>query len=170
MTDRYADLVAEGLDVAIRAGALPDSTLVARRVGIACWATFASPDYLRRAPPLAKPQDLRNHHCLQFTPLGKEHWTLADAQGSVTVPMDGRVIVNDFGVIRSLALAGEGIALLPSHACRTETQAGTLVRVLPEWHARAYPIHLIYPRQRFVPAKLRVFVDMAASELRQWLG
>ena len=166
LTERIVDLVAEGVDVAIRAGALQDSTLIAKQVGQTCWAPLASPDYLRAAPPLAKPQQLGKHACLQFAPLGKEQWTLSNATGSVTVPMAGRVIVNDLRVIRRLALDGEGVALLPTYLCRADCQAGLLTRVLPEWQARADPVYLVYPRQRFVPPKLRAFVDLASAELR----
>lgn len=67
LMDRYADLFSEGIDVAIRAGKLKDSTLIARSIGIARWAAFASPDYLRTAPPLKVPQELQQHCCLQFT-------------------------------------------------------------------------------------------------------
>ncbi|MGB8517963.1 MAG: LysR family transcriptional regulator [Gallionella sp.] len=98
LTDRPVDMVADEIDVAIRAGELKDTTsLVAKRVGIACWAVFASPNYLRIAPPLTKPQNLRKHNCLQFTPLGKNQWELANTKDSITVPMDGRIIVNDIG-------------------------------------------------------------------------
>jgi len=169
LTDRYLDLVAEGLDAAIRVGALQDSTLVAKKTGIACWAPFASPDYLASTPPLARPQDLRRHRCVQFVPLGREAWTLYAAKGSVTVPMPGHVLVNDAGVARALTRAGEGIALLPTYAAGTADGAGGLVRVLPDWHARADPVHLVYPRQRFVPPRLRAFVDAAADELARWL-
>lgn len=169
LTDRNVDLVAEGIDVAIRAGALRDSSLVARRVGSACWAPYASPDYLRSAPPLSSPQQLTAHACLQFTPLGKQQWTLYDGNTSVSVPMAGQVIINDFGVIRALALAGHGVALLPTYTCRTEAAEGRLQRVLPQWYARADPIHLVYPRQKFVPPRLRAFLDTAAGELGNWL-
>ncbi|UXY16043.1 LysR family transcriptional regulator [Chitiniphilus purpureus] len=170
LTGHYVDLVAEGVDVAIRTGPLKDSTLIAKHVGIACWAPFASPDYLAAAPPVTAPQALRHHHCLQFTPLGKEAWTLADPQGSVVVPLPGEVLVDDARVVHALALAGEGVALLPVHLCRQDCAQGRLVRILPEWHARADPIHIVYPRQRFMPPKLRAFVDLAAEALRQWLA
>ena len=83
--------------------------------------------------------------------------------------MSGQVLVNDVRVIRSLALADEGVALLPLYLCKQECTEGRLVRVLPEWHAKADPIHIVYPRQRFMPSKLRVFVDLASSELHKWL-
>lgn len=165
LTDSYLDLVAEGVDVAIRAGELRDSTLIAKRVGIACWALFASPEYLDVAPPLASPRGLRRHRCLQFTSFGKAQWTLSNRKDSVTVPMEGNLIVNDLGVIRLMTLHGQGIGLLPTYICHEDLQAGRLVRVLPKWEARADPVHLVYPRQRFVPPKLRAFLDTAASEL-----
>lgn len=166
LTDRYVDLVAEGVDVALRTGHLKDSSLIARQVGIARWEPVASPDYLASAPPLDSPQSLRHHCCLQFTPLGRDAWTLTDPHGSVVVPLPGQVMVNDIRVVRALAIAGEGVALLPLYLCREECATGRLVQVLPAWHAKADPIHLVHPRQRFMPPKLRAFVDVAAKELR----
>lgn len=170
LVDRYVDLVAEGIDAAIRAGALKDSSLIAKQVGVARWLAFASPDYLQAAAPLDSPQALRHHCCLQFTALGKDAWTLSDRRASVVVPMSAKVMINDVGVVRAMALAGAGVALLPWYLCREECAKGSLVRVLPNWHAKSDPIHIVYPRQRFVPPKLRAFVDMAADELRGWMS
>ncbi len=170
LMDRYVDLVAEGFDAAIRAGNLKDSTLVARSAGVARWVPFASPAYLRSGPPLETPQALRHHCCLQFAPLGKEAWTLLGQDGSVVVPMSQQVMLNDVRVVRSLAVAGEGVALLPLYLCREECAKGELVQVLPDWHARSDPISVVYPRQRFVPPKLREFVDLAVQVLRSSLA
>lgn len=170
LTDRYLDLVAEGVDVAIRAGKLSDSTLIAKRVGIACWALFASPEYLNTAPPLASPRDLRRHRCLQFTSFGKTQWTLSNRTSSVTVPMGGNLVVNDLGIIRSMGLQARGVGLLPTYICHEDVLAHRLVRVLPKWQARADPIQLVYPQQRFVSPNLRAFVDVAAPELSTLLG
>lgn len=170
LTDSYLDLVAEGVDVAIRAGELRDSTLIAKKVGIACWALFASPAYLKTAPSLASPLGLRRQRCLQFTSFGKAQWTLFSRKDSVTVPMQGNLVVNDLGLIRSMTLQGEGIGILPTYVCHEDLQAGRLVRALPKWQARADPVHLVYPRQRFVPPQLRAFMDIAAAELGPALG
>jgi DNA-binding transcriptional LysR family regulator len=169
LMNRYVDLVAEGVDVAIRTGRLQDSTLVAKNSGIARWAAFASPDYLSDAASLDSPQALRHHRCLQFTPLGKDTWTFQNADTSLTVPMSGHVMANDVGLIKELVLAGEGVALLPGYLCRQACEEGRLAHVLPEWHAKADPIHIVYPRQRFMPPRLRAFVDLASLELRKWL-
>ena len=169
LVDRQVDLVAEGIDAAIRVGALKDSTLIARSAGVARWAPFASPKYLKSAPALAAPQALRHHCCLQFTPLGKDAWTLAGKSGSVVVPMTRQVMVNDVRVVRALAVAGEGVALLPLYLCREDCAKARLVRVLPDWHARVDPVHVVYPRQPFVSPRLRAFVDLASREMRKWL-
>ncbi|MBD3618637.1 MAG: LysR family transcriptional regulator [Chromatiales bacterium] len=170
LTDGYVDLVADGVDVAIRAGVLKDSTLVAKRVGSACWALFASPAYLQEAPSLRAPGDLSRHRCLQFTSFGKEQWTLSSGKRRAVVSMEGNLIVNDLGVIRLMSLGGQGIGLLPTYICLDDIESGRLVRVLPKWQARADPIHLVYPRQRFIAPKLRAFVDVAAVELKRLLG
>lgn len=165
LMNRYVDLVAEGIDVAIRTGNLQDSTLIARHAGIARWMAFASPDYLAGAATIDSPQALRHHRCLQFTPLGREIWTLYGSESSLTVPMSGQTIVNDIGLIMALTLAGEGVALLPVYLCRQACDEGRLVKVLPEWHAKADPIHVVYPRQRFMAPKLRAFIEVAVEEL-----
>lgn len=170
LMDRYVDLIAEGVDVAIRTGALKDSSLIARHAGVAQWVPFASPGYLAAAPLPDMPQALRHHRCLQFTPLGRDSWTLKGESGSVTVPMTGQVQVNDIRVIRSLALAGEGVALLPLYLCKEDCTEGRLVRVLPAWYAKADPVHIVYPRQRFMAPKLRAFIDLAIQELALWLA
>ena len=170
LTDSYLDLVAESIDVAIRAGELSDSTLVAKRVGIACWALFASPGYVDAVQTPATPRGLSRHRCLQFTSFGKEEWTLSNRKESLRIPMKGHRIINDLGMIRLMALEGQGIGILPTYICREDLNEGRLVRVLPKWQARADPVHLIYPRQQFVPPKLRAFMDIAASELYSLLG
>lgn len=169
LMNRYVDLVAEGVDVAIRTGTLKDSTLIAKAAGIARWEPFASPEYLESAQPLKSPEALRHHCCLQFTPLGKESWTLKSKTNIVTIPMAGQVLINDVRILRSMALANEGVALLPVYLCREDCTKGRLVRVLPEWHAKADAVHIVYPRQRFMAPKLRAFIDLAIRELAIWL-
>jgi DNA-binding transcriptional LysR family regulator len=168
LTDRYVDLVAEGVDAAIRTGELRDSSLVAKSLGTVRWGLFASRDYLQYAAPLEEPQQLHAHHCLQFTPMGRDAWDLSNGRNSITIPLSGRTLANSIGVVRSMAANGQGVALLPTFICKPELLVGDLVRVLPDWQGRADPVHLVYPRQRFMPPKLRAFIDLAQAELRQW--
>lgn len=165
-SDARLDLVAHGLDVALRAGELADSSLVARQIGRARWAPFAHPDYLKRMPAPRQPMDLAQHAALCFSPLGRDHWTLLRGKNRVNVPLRSAFTANDMRLVRKLALDAQGVALLPDYVCRREVDHGQLVPLLPGWHARTDLIHLVYPSQRFVPAKLRHFIDETVPEFR----
>ncbi len=164
-SDARLDLVEQGLDVALRAGELADSSLVARQIGQARWAPFAHPDYLQRAPAVRHPRDLSQHAALCFSPLGRESWTLMRGKTRVNVPLQSAFAANDMRMIRRLALDAQGVALLPDYVCHREVDHGHLVPLLPGWYARTDPIHLVYPSQRYVPAKLRHFIDEVAPAL-----
>lgn len=168
LTDRYIDLVAEGVDVAIRTGTLRDSSLIAKPLGTIRWALFASREYLDHAPPLDEPQQLHAHACVQFTPMGRDAWDLSNGHHSLTIPLTGHIVANSIGVVRAMALNGQGVALLPTFVCKPGLVTGELVQVLPAWHGAADHVHLVYPRQRFMPPKLRAFIDLAQAEFRQW--
>lgn len=170
LTDRYIDLVADGVDVAIRTGDLRDSSLIAKSLGTICWGVFASLDYLEQAGPLDEPQHLLSHRCLQFTPMGRDAWQLNNNQHTMTIPLTGMVMANSVGVVRSMVANGLGVALLPTFTCKAELAAGDLVRVLPGWQGKPDPVHLVYPRQRFMPPKLRAFIDLAQTELKERFG
>lgn len=165
LTDRYIDLVAEGIDVAIRTGELRDSSLVAKSLGSIRWEIFANPDYLKDAAPLMIPQDIQAHDCLQFTPMGRNAWILESNDSRITIPLSARIMVNSVGVVKSMAENGKGIALLPTFLCRQSLTSGTLSRVLPDWHGQAHSVHMVYPKQRFMSPKLRAFLDLAQDEL-----
>ena len=135
-TDRNVDLVAEGVDIAIRAGELRDSGLIARKVGVTQWVPIASPAYVKRAGTPEHPKDLRQHACLQFTALGKDDWQLTDGKRTVTVPLRGQLVANEISFVKMLALSGNGIALLPSYGSTSEIESGKLIRILPAWHSR----------------------------------
>jgi DNA-binding transcriptional LysR family regulator len=165
ITDRNVDLVAEGVDIAIRAGELQDSGLVARKIGTSQWIPVASPTYLRSAGTPGHPSDLREHVCLQFTPLGLDGWKLTDGRRTTIVPLKRQLVSNEIGFLKQLAVTANGVALLASHVCSNELASGELVRVLPTWSARSAPVHVVYPSQPFVAPKVRVFVDMAMEQL-----
>lgn len=170
LTERYIDLIADGVDVAIRTGELRDSSLIAKSLGTIRWALFASRSYLKQAVALEKPQDLHAHHCLQFTPLGRDTWNLSNQHNTLTIPLSGSTMANSIGVVRAMVSNGQGVGLLPIFICKPELAVGDLVRVLPDWQGRADPVHLVYPRQRFMPPKLRAFIDLAQEEMRSWFN
>lgn len=170
LTDRYIDLVAEAIDVAIRTGDLRDSTFVAKSLGSIRWQLFASRDYLKEAGLLEMPQDIQNHHCLQFTPMGRDAWVLENGVSQIAIPLKARTIVNSISVVKAMVENGQGIALLPSYVSRESLINGGLLRVLSSWQAKSNPVHLVYPKQRFMSPKLRAFLDLAQDELRPQFG
>jgi DNA-binding transcriptional LysR family regulator len=169
LSDRTVDLVAEGVDLAIRGGELGDSSLVMKRLGTSYFAPFASPAYLKKAGPLAHPKDLRGHQCLQFAPLGREKWEFIREKTKVRVPLSGRIVADDLNAIKELALSAGGVALLPTFLCETERKNGKLVRVLPDWISLPRPVSFVYPSQRFVSHRLQAFIALATEPLRKRL-
>lgn len=165
-SDRNVDLVGEGIDLAIRAGALNDSSFVAKKLGAGYFAPFSTRDYLTRRGAPAHPRELAQHRILHFAPLGQEEWNLLGPRGKVSVSIDPCFITNDLTMLKALVLSGGGIALLPTFSCYAEVKDKQLVRVLPEWKTNTQPVHFVYPAQKFLPAKLSAFMSMAADPLR----
>lgn len=168
-SNQVLDLVAEGIDVAIRAGRLQDSGLTAKKLGFAHWLPFASPAYLKRAGTPTHPKELGQHDCLQFTRLGDGKWELTRGSTTVRVSVRHYIAANDINLGKTLCVAGYGLALLPTFACHPEIESGALVRVFPEWASRSDPIHIVYPGQKFVDPKVRAFTTVAAEEFKRIL-
>ncbi len=166
LSDRTVDMVAEGIDLAIRGGDLKDSSLIAKKLGVSYFAPFASPAYLKKSGRPAHPKDLRAHRCLQFTPLGVEKWDFTNGKTRVSVAMPGKIVVDDLNMVKALAASGNGIALLPTFLCGSEAKSGKLVRVLPEWVSNMRPLHFVYPAQKFVTNKLQAFIALASEPLK----
>ncbi len=165
-TNARVDLVAEGFDVALRAGNLPDSSLVARRVVEVERGLYASPEYLRRRGDPANVQELGAHDCIVFgTERTGELWRLRGPEGESEVAVSGRFASNDFNFVRAAAVAGLGIASLASFACAEDLRAGRLVQVLPEHSAPGGALYAVYPTPRHLTPKVRAFVDFVAERL-----
>jgi DNA-binding transcriptional LysR family regulator len=167
LTDRRVDLIAESIDLAIRAGDLKDSTLMAKKVGETKFVLVATPKYLKANGTPAHPRDLLQHQCLQFTPIGIDQWKLVSSKGSFNAPVKGRIIVNDLNTLRNHALLDDGIAFVPNFFIYPEVKAGKLVRVLGDWRSAVAPMHFVYPAQRFVTPKLSAFIAMATETFKQ---
>lgn len=168
--DRYVDLISEGVDLAIRAGELSDSTLIAKKLGVSYFAPFASAAYVKAHGNPDHPKDLREHRCLQFSALGRDKWEFVNkSKTKVIVPVSGRLIADDLGAIKELTLEGQGIALLPTFLCEAELKKNRLVRVLPEWRTDVRPISFVYPPQKFVIPKVHAFMSLATDMLKERL-
>ena len=164
-TDRVVDLVEEGFDVAIRAGRLPDTSLIARRLGSLPRYLVASPAYLAEHPAPRRPDELTEHACLVFG-AGPPVWKLVGRGAQVDVKVPARLVVNDFDLLRDATLAGVGIALLPEPVCIDAIRRRQLRRVLPEWSAAETPIHALYASTRHLSPKVKAFVDFLQERMR----
>lgn len=165
LNDRMVDLVEEGFDVGIRIAALRDSSLIARRLAPSRRVLCAAPGYLAaRGTPLAL-DDLNAHHCLLYSyQVSGDHWGFGGPGGERRLKVRGRLRVNNGDALLEAALAGLGIAFLPSFICGEALRAGRLVHLLPEWSgSNDAAIHAVYPAGRNLLPKVRVFVDFLAE-------
>lgn len=162
---RELDLVHEGFDLAVRAGPLAESRLVARRLGELCHGLYASPAYLQRRAAPAAPGELNAHELVVFTGDGpRPRWTLHGGAGQrVVVELGGaaRLRVNAGAAVRSALLRGLGIGLLPDMIADELLRTRQLERVLPAWQPAPVPIYAVYPSNRYLTPKVRAFVDLA---------
>jgi DNA-binding transcriptional LysR family regulator len=169
LSDRTVDLISEGFDLAVRAGDLRDSSLMAKKLGSVYFAPFASPQYLKKRGTPGSPKELRDHSCLQFTPLGLDEWKLVGPKGSVSIPMSQQLVINELNVIKNLAVSGLGIALLPTFFCYSDVQGGKLVRILPEWRSNLRPVHFVYVGQKYASPKINAFMSIASDMIKNSL-
>ncbi len=159
-TGRVVDLVEEGFDVGIRAGSLADSTLVARSLGSVNWFLVATAAYLKKRGRPRSPEDLKKHDHLAFgTGLDDVVLRLGQGDGAVQIAVSPRMMVSDWDVVRTAALAGVGVALLPAFQCVEDLRARRLERVLSTWQAPSTPVHVVYPTRRHLSPKVKTFVD-----------
>lgn len=166
-TDRVVNLVQEGFDVAIRAGALQDSSLVARLIGHERWILVASPGYLDRTGVPKTPKDLEAHAAIVFFggAMERSFWTLERDGVASHVRLSSRLVVNDIDMVKEAALAGLGIAMLPGSRSIEDIRMKRLSRILPGWQAPAAPMHVVYPSSRHLAPKVRAFVDHLSEQM-----
>ncbi len=159
-TGRTVDLVEEGFDVAIRAGTLADSTLIARSLGSSPWHLVATPGYLKRRGRPQSPEDLKKHDVLFFgNGRNPVDLRLQNGDVSVQVALIARMIVNDMRILHAVAAAGLGIALLPAMLSVNDLRTGRLKRVLPDWSPPSTPVHVVYPSSRHLSPLVKSFVE-----------
>lgn len=169
LSDATVDLIAEGFDLAIRGGDLKDSSLMAKKLGSVYFAPFASASYLKKNPAPKTPKDLKDHCCLQFTPIGVDEWKLVGPK-AVNVPMKKQIVINELNMIKALTIAGLGVSLMPTFHCMAEVQSGKLVRVLPEWRSNLRPVHFVYGGHRHASPKVNAFIALATEMIQERLA
>ena len=171
LVDRSLHLLDEHLDLAVRVGELPDSTLVAARVGLLRKVVCASPDYLAKHGTPRTPPELANHECVSFSGLtGPEGWSFGTDRDEKPIRIRSRLAVNTAEAALDAAIAGVGLTRVLSYQAAAAAKAGTLVIVLRKYEPAPLPVSLVYSRQPLLPKKLRVFLDLAAPRLKAQLA
>ncbi len=168
LENRVVNLLTEQFDLAIRFGDLPDSRLIARKIGELSGILCASPEYLVNAPPLNTPSDLLKHCCLMYK--SADHtinsWLFTGAGGEERVTVSGQLSINDPSALISAAVADGGVLLTQKILLGDELSEGKLVPVLNEYKlAIRKPVYIVYPEAEFLPAKTRALVDFLAQEI-----
>ena len=163
------DLLSENIDLAIRAGHLQDSTLMAKKIGSPHFAPYASPKYLKNRSLPQHPRDLKHHETIAFTPIAQGELKLVGPKGSFNAPLNSKILVNSLDSVKDFVLLREGIGFMQSFFCGPEIKNGKLVRLLPEWRSEQTPVHFVYPAQKFVSPKLKAFMEMALEPLKRAL-
>jgi DNA-binding transcriptional LysR family regulator len=165
-TDRIVDLIEDGFDVAVRFGPLPESTLIARRLGAFGGVLCAAPSYLARRGTPAAIEELDDHDRVLFTPSPRtQSWTLANGTATFEFGRPARFASNNVSAVRDATLAGAGIAVLSDFMVATHITHGALVKILPEWHSQATEVHAVYPARQNLPPRISLFLDHVAAAL-----
>jgi LysR family transcriptional regulator for bpeEF and oprC len=165
-SDRPVDLIEEGVDCAVRGGELGDSTLIARRIGIIHFVTCAAPSYLDRYGAPQHPRDLERHRCVNYfsAKTGKIYdWDFTRDGERIQVPMPGMIALNDSNAYVQAGLAGLGVIQMTDYLLLQHVREGRMVQLLPDWITDPLPVHIVYPQNRHLSAKVRVFVEWVAE-------
>lgn len=168
-SDRRVDLVGEGYDLAIRAGTLKDSSLIAKKLGEVYFAPFATKKFLEKNGFPKTIKDLASFECLQFKTTMTPSWSFENGRQKASVDINSFVDVNDLNALKSLAEKNMGIALLPAFMCYSEVKSGKLVRLFEGWKTQKSPIHFVYPPGRHVSPKVSSFIKIGTEIIKDHL-
>lgn len=170
-TDEVVDLVERGFDLAVRIGNLRESGLKAKKIGEVVLVPVAAPSYLKGRPKIERPRDLLAHDCLSLYPraTGVE-WSFRSSRESARVPVRPKILANQMTSLLHSAVAGAGVAFVPSYLCRRELDSGKLERVLPAWVGDTFGVALVSPLSISSAARLKLVGDFLFEEVKRGLG
>lgn len=173
LSDRYVDVVDEGFDVAIRLTSTPVESFVARKLADLAYVVCAAPSYLEQHAPIVAVESLRDHDCILNA---GSTWRFYKDGATQDTQVQGRFTVNSSESVRVVALAGLGVALLPTFAVANDLQQGHLRVVLPEYSVDGpfgKRVYAVFPPSKFIAPKMRVFIDFLVAGFAQgapWTG
>ncbi|MGB5517361.1 MAG: substrate binding domain-containing protein [Gammaproteobacteria bacterium] len=160
LEDRFTDLVAEGVDVAIRIGSLKDSTLVATRLASIPRVFCASPEYLALKGEPKKPEELSAHNCLHYSLLStRENWNFSTSDNTRDIVINAPLSTNNGDVLKEAAIQGLGIAMIPTFIVEDALDDGRLRTILADYCPRPFGLYAVRPSRHFTPARVSVLID-----------
>jgi len=165
-TERTVNLVEERIDLAVRIGNVMDESLIARRLGACRSVVCASPTYLEANGYPNAPDDLRNHRCITHAYVGRAEFRLQRGRQTLRIPIKGQLQSNEAAITRRAALAGAGIAMLPTYLISRDLASGELIRLLPDCEPEPLAIQAVYLSRQHQPQLLRMMVDFLADRMR----
>lgn len=169
-SDRTVDLIEEGVDCALRGGELADSTLIARRVGVLKFVTCASREYLFEHGVPQHPRELLQHQCINYFSArsGKIYdWDFRRGDEQLQFAIPGRFAINNSDAYLQAGLAGLGVIQQPMFMLQPYLASGQLQLILNDWTSEPIPLHVVYPHNRHLSAKVRAFVEWVAQLLAE---
>ncbi|WP_084246428.1 LysR family transcriptional regulator [Rhodoplanes sp. Z2-YC6860] len=171
LSDRASNLLEEHIDVALRIGALSDSSLIAVRIGEIRRVVCASPEYLKMRGTPKTPDDLSAHDCISYAPLQSPTlWRFKRDETDYAVPVRSRLIVSNLESACDAARFGVGVTMAFSYHVAESVKSGTLMPLLQDFQPPPLPVSFVYSPNRFMPVKLRAFLDFAVPRLKARLG
>lgn len=172
LTDRIANFIEDHIDIAVRIGTLPDSSLIATRLGSVRRVVCASPHYLKqRRPAPSHPRDLHAHACITFEGLmSPTEWMFRNGKAASTVTIRSRLVVNTAEAAIDAAVAGLGVTRVLSYQIAEAIRARDLRIILSDFEPEPSPVNLVYAGQGLMPLKTRAFIDFATERLRRQFG
>jgi DNA-binding transcriptional LysR family regulator len=167
-TDRELSLLQEHIDVGVRIGALPNSSLIAIPVGTTRRAVCASPAYLAARGAPRRPEDLAKHDCISYAGFGAHDvWTFVRDNETIAVPANTRLVVGSAEAAYAAARASIGITIAFAYQLQAAPEGGALTTVLDDFQPAPRPVNLVYAANRFLPIKVRAFLDFATPRLKR---
>ncbi|MCV9962002.1 LysR family transcriptional regulator [Pararhizobium sp. BT-229] len=171
LSDRNVNLKEENVDLVLRVGELPDSSMIALRAGWFRQMVCASPTYLENRGTPRIPGDLVAHDCIGYEGLAVgTNWEFGSGKNRESVSVPCRLVVNSIEAALSAAVAGAGIARMVSYLVDDPVKSNRIVALLEEYEPAPIPVSFVYPNQRQVPLKLRAFLDFSLPRLRERLS
>ena len=164
--ERTVNLVEERIDLAVRIGNVRDESLVSRKLGVCRSVVCAAPAYIEVSGYPSAPDDLRHHRCITHAYVGRTEFRLQRNGQALRIPVKGQLQSNEAAVTRRAALAGAGIAMLPTYFVSADLASGELIRLLPDCEPEPLGLHAVYLSRQHQPQLLRMMVDFLADRMR----